>query len=153
MATLSEEYVRMPNLDLPPATEAELRAEVRGALAMMCPAAPVADHRRQKRFPFPHVVYLTPVAEDGLTPLAGTLVAAGKHLSQSGMGFYHPDPLPYRLVIASLPRPEGGWLGVLLELRWCRFIRHGWYESGGRFVRVVPAPLPAALAGLIGECA
>jgi hypothetical protein len=32
-------------------------------------------------------------------------------------------------------------MGVLVDLKWCRFTRHGWYESGGRFLQIVPSPL------------
>ena len=36
-----------------------------------------------------------------------------------------------------------GWIGLLLELTWCRFTRHGRYDNGGRFLAVVPSPLEA----------
>jgi len=28
-----------------------------------------------------------------------------------------------------------------VDLAWCRFNRHGWYDNGGRFTAVVPSPL------------
>ena len=80
------------------------------------------------------------MAKDGRTPEGESLVVVGKHLSERGLGFYHPKPLPYRRVIASL-ESNGLWLGFLIDLKWCRFTRQGWYESGGRFLEVVPSPV------------
>jgi hypothetical protein len=134
---------------LPPARETlsfdvsptdRVRRQVSSLLEAMYPRHAVGERRRQERMPFPHLVYVTPVAEDGETPCVGTLVAAGKHVSDDGLGFYHPDPLPFRQAIVSLEQPVGQWHSFLIELRWCRFIRQGWYESGGRFVRPAPTP-------------
>jgi hypothetical protein len=47
-------------------------------------------------------------------------------------------------MIATVPRPDGGAARLLLELRWCRFIGPGVYESGGRFLRVVTSETNAA---------
>ena len=65
----------------------------------------------------------------------------GKHLSERGLGFYHPQPLPYRRMIVSLEGPRGDWFGFLIDLTWCRFTRQGWYESGGRFLESVASPM------------
>jgi hypothetical protein len=70
-----------------------------------------------------------------------TLVVIGKHLSEHGLDFYHRQPVPQRRVIASLDGGSAGWVGLLLELNWCRFTRHGWYDNGGRFVAIVDSPL------------
>jgi hypothetical protein len=68
-------------------------------------------------------------------------VGAGKHLSPDGLGVFHPEPILQRLVIATFePAAPAGWTSLLLELRWCRFIRHGWYESGGRFIGPASTP-------------
>jgi hypothetical protein len=32
-------------------------------------------------------------------------------------------------------------VGLVVELAWCRFSRHGWYDNGGRFIAVIPSPL------------
>jgi hypothetical protein len=26
----------------------------------------------------------------------------------------------------------------MMDLTWCRFGRHGWYENGGRFLQILP---------------
>lgn len=117
--------------------EAALRARV-GRMLAAAPSRP--EKRRQERFAFPHMIYLTPVAEDGETPRGAPLLAAGKHLSEVGIGFYHSQPLSDRRAIVTLELPRGERLSFLLELRWCRFIRSGWYESGGRFLRPIATP-------------
>jgi hypothetical protein len=86
------------------------------------------------------LVHLTPVDEDESLLQSETVVVVGKHLSERGLGFYHPKPLPYRRVIASL-ESNGRWLGFLLDLTWCRFTRQGWYESGGRILESVLSPM------------
>ncbi len=110
---------------------------------MLYPKVTLVERRCETRYPFPFLIHITP-ADD--TRAGESIVVVGKHVSERGLGFYHPKPLPYRRVIASLERtghpPAGhGWYGFLLELRWCRFTRQGWYESGGRFLEAVTSPL------------
>ena len=88
---------------------------------------------------------LTPVAPDGRTPLEPAVVVVGKHISEHGLGFYHPQPLAFRRVVADIP--VGRQLPsfhVLMDLSWCRFIRDGWYDGGGRFLEEVEMPLDVA---------
>jgi hypothetical protein len=119
-------------------SEGPLQGEIWGLLAAMYPQVDRDERRREERFPYPRLVHLTPVAADGFTPIAEPVVVAGKHLSGRGLGFYHPAPLPHRLVVASLEQAPNESLHVLLDVSWCRFRRGGWYESGGRFLRRVP---------------
>jgi len=70
-----------------------------------------------------------------------TLVVIGKHLARHGLDFYCPQPLAEKRVIASLDCGRQGWIGLVVELEWCRFSRHGWYDNGGRFVGIVRSPL------------
>ena len=107
------------------------------------------ERRRVKRCAFPYPAYLTPINEDGEYVLDETVVVLGKHLSELGLDFYHQAPLPYRRMVASLECGEGRWLAFEMDLSWCRFGRHGYYENGGRFVKVVDSPLGAAEAALI----
>jgi hypothetical protein len=118
--------------------DAGVRAQVNRLLRTLFPSGQLAERRRQQRYPFPHLIRLTPVAEDGVTPLGDPIVAVGKHLSQHGLGFYHPRPLAHRRMIASMEAGDGAWVGFLIELTWCRFTRQGWYESGGRFRQALP---------------
>lgn len=114
------------------------------------PERRLPERRREKRHPYPYPVYLTPAGDDGRTPQGATFAVLGKHLSEHGLDFYHREPLPYRRVIASLDSGSGGWVGLLMDLSWCRFCKHGWYENGGRFLQAVTSPLedPIELAAL-----
>lgn len=118
-----------------------IRSQVSGLLAGLYPRHELAERRRNHRYPFPYLIHLTPVEADGTTPSGKSLVVVGKHLSQRGLGFYHPMPLPHRRVIASLQTGNGHWVGFLIDLSWCRFTREAWYESGGRFLEAVPSPM------------
>ncbi len=113
-------------------------------LAALYPQGVLVDRRREKRFPYPHLVYLTPLAEDGISPGGENIVVSGKQLSENGLGFFHQQPLPYRRMIASLDQGRGQWLGLIIDLNWCRFTKFGWYESGGRLLEVVTSPLNVA---------
>lgn len=101
------------------------------------------DRRVDRREPFPYPMYVTPVADDGSVRKGETIVVLGKHLSERGLDFYYEAPLPHRRVIVSWEGRDGSWLALLLDLRWCRSTKHGWYENGGRFLQVVPSPLAA----------
>ncbi|MCX7425859.1 MAG: hypothetical protein NTW96_09610 [Planctomycetia bacterium] len=120
---------------------AQVRARIGGLLTTLCPRSGARERRRDQRYPFPHLIHLTPVGEDGITPEGQSVVVVGKHLSERGVGFYHPKPLPYRRMIASLEAGAGVWMAFLIDLSWCRFTKEGWYESGGRFLQVVPSPV------------
>ena len=39
-------------------------------------------------------------------------------------------------MIASFECVDGTPLGLLLDVSWCRFVKQGWYESGGRFLQM-----------------
>ena len=98
------------------------------------------EHRREQRYPYPHPIYLTPLEPHATRPRE-TFVVIGKQISPHGVDFYFREPIAHRRVIASLDAGERGWIGLVLELAWCRFSRHGWYENGGRFLGVVDSPL------------
>jgi len=124
-----------------PSGEGEVRGQVWALLAALYSRTGVVERRRDWRYPYPYLAYLTPVGDDGVTPQGETVVVVGKHLSERGFGFYHREPLPYRRMILSLETAAGARLGFLIDLSWCRFTRHGWYESGGRFLQAVPSPV------------
>jgi hypothetical protein len=121
--------------------EQAISASILLVLAGTQPTRQQLERRREKRHPYPYPVYLTPVGRDGVTPVGETIVVLGKHLSEHGFDFYHREPLPHRRAIVSFEARPGKWIGVLLDLSWCRFGRHGWYDNGGRFLSVAPSPL------------
>ena len=116
-------------------------AQVRCLLASTNPTAQVVERRRDQRYAYSQLVVLTAVSDDGVTPLEEkSCVVVGKQISERGLGFFHPEPLPYRRVIASMELEAGRWISFLLDVSWCRFTRYGWYESGGRFLHVAELP-------------
>jgi len=111
----------------------------------------VRDRRDDHREPFPYPIHITPLSDDGQVLLGETIVVLGKHLSERGLDFYYEAPLPHRRVIASWQSSDGTWLSLLLNLRWCRSTKYGWYENGGRFLQVVRSPLDTAESPLTAE--
>lgn len=118
----------------------QIRAQVWTLLSSFSPKGRTVERRRNQRYPYPHLIRLTPV--DALDrPLdAGRLVVAGKNISEQGLCFFHLAPLTLRKAIVSLESGDGRWLSLLMDLTWCRFTHHGWYESGGFFLELVPTP-------------
>jgi hypothetical protein len=141
MSTLIAEA--RPSLDAAsmPALPDTLRKQVRGLLAGLTPRGDAVERRNDWRYPYPYLIHLTPVGRDGTTPIGERIVVPGKQLSEHGLGFYHQEPLPYRRMIASLESSTGARLAFLIDLTWCRFMRCGWYESGGRFLQTAACPL------------
>lgn len=118
-----------------------IASSVRSALFAVEPFRKGTERRKESRHAYPYPIHLTPLAASGQPEVLRTFVVIGKHLSPHGLDFYFRLPLPERRVIASLDGGREGWVGLLLELTWCRFSRHGWYDNGGRFLAVVPSPL------------
>ena len=113
---------------------------IQAALDAVDAAPRCVERRRESRYPYPYPIHLTPYAASGKPDVESTFVVIGKHLAPHGIDFYCRQPLSHRRVIASLDGREG-WIGLVVELAWCRFNRHGWYDNGGRFISVVPSPL------------
>ncbi len=141
---MSLAYAPLPTVESPEVVDDRVRRQVWGLLAGLYPAGRLSERRVDQRFPYPYLVELHPVAADGVTPLAESIVVAGKHLSERGLGFYHPQPLPFRRVVASLETADRRRLHFLVDVTWCRFSTHGWYDSGGKFLAVVNMPPTAA---------
>lgn len=123
-----------------PASLPSVRGQVHLALANAEQRTVRHERRRHTRFPYPYPVYLTPLL-NGSANTEETFTVLGRHLSECGLDFYHHEPVPYRRMIASLERGKDRWMAFVIELTWCRFGRHGWYNNGGRFVSVTQSPL------------
>lgn len=102
----------------------------------------VAERRKHPRRPYPYPFFITPLGSAG-EPLADQSYSViGNRISLGGIDFYHRQAIPQRHVIASFPLPmDNEWVAFVLELKWCRFNRFGWYDNGGRFLRMVPSPV------------
>jgi hypothetical protein len=102
-----------------------------------------ADQRTQDRSPFSFRLKLTPLDDLGAVELAEfdyEEFVTGKDLGKRGIGFFHEQPMPFRLVrlTAADERLNAMGLGDLqveVVLKWCRFVSIGRYESGGRIAR------------------
>ncbi len=118
--------------------EGLVRATIRQLLAEWFPVPPVMERRRDPRYPFPQLIRLAPAGTDGRPlPDRSPIIVVGKHISERGLAFFHPEPFPYRRAIVSFQRRQRGWVSLLIDLNWCRFNRLGWYEGGGRLLQVV----------------
>ncbi len=113
------------------------REGLRSLLACVYPSVAQLERRGERRYPYPYLVRLAPLADDGRTRLDEHIVVVGKQISEHGLGFYHQQPLAFRQAIVSLDRADGPAIQVQIDLTWCRFTRLGWYESGGRFLQVI----------------
>lgn len=136
--------VGFPHLEtilVPTQSNDPLRRQVWGVLTAMYPQGRIVERRMDQRYPFPHLLYLTPVGGDEASPEGESVVVIGKALSERGLGFFHPQPLAHRRMIASLETSGSQWAGFLIDITWCRFTQYGWYESGGRFIQTVPSPI------------
>jgi len=118
----------------------DVGTQIWGLLGALYPRGNLVERRGEQRYPYPFLIHLLPVSADGISPQAEAVVVVGKHLSERGLGFYHPKPLAHRRMIALLESAGGDRLALLIDLSWCRFTKQGWYESGGRFLRSVPLP-------------
>jgi hypothetical protein len=124
-----------PHCAVAQAGDTAIRARVKQLLKTLTPEAPSIERRQDRRYPFPRLIRLTPVADDGRTVVGEPLMVVGNSLSERGIGFFHTQPLTERKIIASFASTEGEEIDLLVDLTWCRFMGQGWYESGGRFVQ------------------
>ena len=141
VATKELQTLAVLECDSAQAADDDVRAQVHGLLNSLYPRNNMVERRGEQRFPFPHLLHLTPVSGEGVVEFDETVVVVGKHLSERGLGFYHQQPLPNRQMIVSIELDTGALLGIIIDLTWCRFTKQGWYESGGRFLRLVKSPL------------
>ncbi len=111
---------------------------VQFALRGATPSRSHDERRRLKRHPFPYPVRLTPVNTKN-EPTGDAVVVLGKHLTNQGLDFYYQKPIAARRVIALFDCDASEKVELLVDLTWCRFGSHGWYENGGRFLAAINA--------------
>jgi hypothetical protein len=97
---------------------------------------PTVNHERRQdeRFPIPVLFRLTPLDADRRPIQDEVTTVVGKNLSRRGMSFFHERPLPHRRALVELIQPGMGDFSAEIDVKWCRFLRPGWYESGGRLI-------------------
>lgn len=96
-----------------------------------------SDRRRDKRVAFPHLLTLTPISDTDLTATDEPVTVVGKQLAARGLDFYHNEPLGFKRAIVSFDTAMGIEANFVISISWCRFLRPGWYDSGGRFTHYV----------------
>lgn len=101
----------------------------------------VWERRNGHRAQFQDDILLTPLDESTHEAAGDSCVVRGRDLSLHGAAFVHREPLPYRTVGLTFDLPSGTRAMIILRLTWCRFTKHGWYESGGRFLKPIAAPV------------
>jgi hypothetical protein len=94
--------------------------------------------RRWHRVAYYKPLLITPLDDATERPSARSFVAQGRDLSLSGCSFCHPDPLASRKVIVRFRAEDRSGGAILAVLRWCRYRRDGFYQSGGQFLRCAP---------------
>ena len=115
---------------------------VQSILRASAPPVHHPERRRHKRHALPRLVTLTPIDDQEMKQVDEPVVVVGKSLALRGFDFYHNEPLPYRRAVISFDEmPEAVHLVLLIS--WCRFLRPGWYDSGGRFTHIVRPDSPA----------
>lgn len=128
-----------PQLAMPPDIECgnPVHRAVETILRQAAPTWHQPNRRRLPRHPYPKLIDLAPA--DDMGPIAGgeRVIVIGKNISLDGLDFYHQQPLAHRHVTASFELAADLWIHLLLDITWCRFLRDQWYDSGGRFVRII----------------
>jgi hypothetical protein len=119
--------------------EDEILRCVQFALRKVPSGTSCQERRRERRHPFPYPVRLVPVDGDG-EAIGAPIVVVGKHLSSHGLDFYYREAISHRRVIAAFDVGSERHVEMLMDLAWCRFGGHGWYENGGRFLSAVHSP-------------
>jgi len=128
-----------PAYELHPQGDERVRSQVWSLLSGVLPNRPLVERRGEQRYPYPQLITLWPMEADGETVSGPPMTVVGKHLSERGLGFFHPQPIANRLVVVSLEKGDGRSISFLLDIHRCRFTRQGWYESGGRLLAAVPS--------------
>jgi len=122
--------------DTAPATDrASVADHVAALLARLHPQVSL-ERRRDDRFPLPVLMHLVPLDDEHAHVEEEAVTVVGKNISRRGISFFHEHPLEHRRVILELSDNELGHFTFEVDVTWCRFTKPGWYESGGRLVRV-----------------
>lgn len=112
-----------------------LTRQIEALVARLHPTV-ARERRHDVRVAIPVLLRLTPL--DGNRQPIGcqAAIVMGKNISRRGLSFYHEGPMPHRRALIELAHPELGQFSAEIDINWCRFTRPGWYESGGRLLRL-----------------
>ena len=71
-----------------PGADDEVRRHVWELISGLYPTGQVNERRTEQRYPYPHLVYLSPLPTAEAPFFATPIVVVGKDLSPRGIGFY-----------------------------------------------------------------
>jgi len=117
-------------------------------------SGPVVQGRSSLRVPFDVLLVITPWDDATQGPAGRSFLAEGRDLSEEGVAFRHRQSLPCRFAAVSYrgqaAEDRSHFVeSVLVRLLWCRFVRDGFYLSGGRFERQLDAEFGEAFTPLL----
>jgi hypothetical protein len=113
------------------------RLSVDQSAASWHPVTTVTDRRPGHRIPCDVAAVLSPLDDRGRPTAAARLDVLLTDVSEFGVGIAHRHPMPHRLVHLVFPSTAGQLVRLLVRLKWCRFKRADFYQSGGQILRVV----------------
>ena len=122
-----------------------LTVQIEALLSRLYP--PVEQDRRQDdRVAIPVLFRLRPLDIHREPLEEAESIVVGKNISRRGVSFYHEHPITHRRALIELVDPSAATFVAEIDITWCRFTKPGWYESGGRLMRVAaPATESAVL--------
>jgi hypothetical protein len=115
---------------------ASLAEQIETLLARLIPDV-LVERRRDERVAIPVLFELVPLDADRQPMEADASVVVGKNISRRGISFFHERPIPYRRALVTLSFAGLVSFTAEIDVTWCKFARPGWYESGGRLIRLV----------------
>lgn len=120
-------------------TDSDVRLVIHGIMESTNLVLDLPERRLDRRIALPQLLTLTPIVDaDQSASLRGDPVhVVGKWLAERGLCFYHTQNLPFRRAVVSFESFSGHQAHLILDISWSRFLRPGWYDSGGRFTHVV----------------
>jgi hypothetical protein len=119
--------------------EQDVDSVIRRAVAGKQPIDRRLDQRRDVRYAYPYPLTLLPL-DVALRGEQNRMIAAiGKHVTVHGVDFYTSAPIAAKEVICQFHSPTCAY-SLVLELTWCRHNAQGWFENGGKFLRVWKTP-------------
>ena len=96
------------------------------------------DRRSDKRVAYPHLLTMVPIADgESIQPIGDPVDVVGKCLAERGLTFFHQQNLPFRRAIVAFDTRDYAAAHLILNISWSRFLRPGWYDSGGRFTHAL----------------
>lgn len=126
---------------------AALIRQIEALVARLHPGV-ARERRHDERLTIPVLFRLTPLDANHEPIPSQSSIVVGKNISRRGMGFFHERPMPHRRAIIELAQPGLGSFAAEIDVNWCRFTRPGWYESGGRLIRVATQKLELSGVGV-----